>query len=120
MSAPNELVESHQADMPILVKHITAAYTVHLKKVYANSKQDLDRRLGICKDIDLHDGSTKAEAYGPKALQRQRDRWVLSGKSRKYCNCLTNNAIRMFRWAVSEELTGSTVLERLKSTPESN
>ena len=112
---PNELVASHQASLPILVKHVTASYRVHLKKTYANSKADLARRLGICNDIDNHDGSLQAKAYGPKALQRQRDRWVDSGKSRNYCNTLTNNAVRMFRFAVGEELVDSSVWERLKS-----
>ncbi len=115
VASPAELLESHQANMPILVKHITAAYRVHLKKTYANSKADMDRRLGVCKDIDAHEASSLAKAYGPKALQAQRERWVLSGKSRKYCNCLTNNTIRMFRWAVGQELVEASVWERLKS-----
>ena len=108
-----ELPAEHQADKPILVCHVTETYKQHVLKVYANSKSDLQRMLGVCKDINKQVGNVNAHEYGPRALQQQRQRWVESGKSRKYCNTLTNTVVRMFRWAVSQELIEPNVLVRL-------
>lgn len=102
-------------DTPILVKHVTAAYREHAMKVYAGVKSEKQRIEQICRDIERSDGEMQADQYGPKALSRQRQRWVDSGKSRTYCNRLACYAVRMFRWAVAEELVSEAVLVRLSA-----
>ncbi len=72
---------THQADEPILVRHLTAAYVEFVKKRYANSKADLLRVVGMCGELDAADGDELAVEYGPRALKRQRQRWV--GPSRR-------------------------------------
>ena len=106
---------THQADEPILVRHLTAAYVEFAKKRYANSKAELPRVVGMCGELDAADGDELAVEYGPRALKRQRQRWVDSGKSRLYCNRLTNLVIRMYKWASSEELVGESAWNWLKS-----
>ncbi|HUP78916.1 MAG TPA: site-specific integrase [Pirellula sp.] len=108
-----ELPPEHLESKPITVIYVTEAYRQHILKVYSNSKSDLQRMLGVCSDVSKQAGTVNANEYGPLALQAQRQRWVESGKSRKYCNTLTNTAIRMFRWAVSQELIEPNVLVRL-------
>ena len=44
-----------------------------------------------------------------------RQRWIDEGKSRVYCNRLTNSVIRIFRWSVSQELATETAFRRLRS-----
>lgn len=103
------------SDAPILVKHITASYRDHANKVYAGSTAERHRINQVCRDIEQADGGMVASEYGPKALSRQRQRWVDSGKSRTYCNRLTCYAVRMFKWAVAEELVSEAVLVRLSA-----
>lgn len=52
-----KFVETHQADSPILMRHLTAAYRDHSTVTYANSKSELARILALCDDLDEHDGS---------------------------------------------------------------
>ncbi len=110
-----ELPAEHLENTPILVRHITAAYRDHARVAYAQSKAELSRILLLCDELDEQDGNIKADEYGPRALQRQRQRWVDSGKARRYCNRLTNLVIRMYRWAVSQELTNESAWSRLRS-----
>lgn len=106
---------AQQAKQPVTVKHITASYREHVKSVYANDEIERRRLLLICDELDQHDGDKLAESYGPLALQSQRQRWVKSGKSRKYVNRLVGCVVRMFRYAVSQELISSTIQHNLES-----
>ena len=106
---------SNQEAEPNLVRHITANYREHAKSVYATSKSELARILQVCDELDTHTGDTLASAFGPRLLREQRKRWVESGKARNYCNRLTNLVVRMFRYAVSEELVEDSAWNRLKS-----
>jgi hypothetical protein len=64
----------------------------------------------------LNDGDLNADQYGPLALQRQRQRFVDTGKtSRPYVNRLTNAIVRIFKHAVSQELVAPEVWQRLNS-----
>ena len=112
---PDELVASHQANMPILVKHVTAGYRNHIKVIYVNSPVEQRRVNQICGELDLHEGAIEASKYGPRLLREQRDRWVKSGKSRTYCNRLTDTVTRMMAWAVSEELMEANTLVALRT-----
>ena len=110
-----ELPAEHLENKPILIRHITAAFRNNSKVTYATSKAELARILSLCDELDEHDGNMPANEYGPRALQRQRQRWVDSGKARRYCNRLTNLVIRMVRWAVSQELVDESAWSRLRS-----
>ncbi len=110
-----ELPAEHLEKKPILIKHVTAAYREHAKETYAKSKAELGRILSLCDELDLHDGNVKADEFGPRALQHQRQRWVDSGKARRYCNRLANLVIRIYRWAVSQELVNENTWSRLRS-----
>jgi len=104
-----------QTKQPKLVRHVTAAYRNHIATKYAESPAELHRLNGICDEIDKHDGDAEAVNYGPLALQRQRQRWIDSGKARVYCNRLTNAVKRIWKYAVSQELVTSSCWEALRS-----
>jgi hypothetical protein len=96
---------ANQADLPKLVRHVTAAYRERIKQRDAGNKADMNRRLKLCDEIDLHFGDMHADQFGPLALSQQRDRWVASGtKCRTYVNRLVRDILRMFESAVSREL----------------
>ncbi len=115
ISQPDALVAQHQANAPILVKHVAAAYQEHAKVRYALQKSELHRINQICDELVENDGNLLAIEYGPKALQRQRQRWIVAGNARVYCNRLTNLVVRMFKWSVSQELVEQSTWMRLKS-----
>lgn len=100
---------------PIKIKHLMAGYESHAKKVYSESRAELYRIQSICREIIATDGELLASEYGPRKLKEQRERWVQSGKCRKYCNRLTQLVISIFGWGVSDELVEETTWTRLKS-----
>lgn len=106
---------SQQASQPILVRHLTASYRELVKVKYASNNAERCRLLLLCDDLDKHDGDKLADSYGPLALQTQRARWVKDGKSRAYCNRLTNSVVRLFKFAVSQELVSGSTWQNLKS-----
>ena len=106
---------TQQAAQPLTVRHITASYREHVKTKYASNLSELQRVNQICDEIDKHEGDKQTDCYGPLALQRQRQRWIDAGTSRVYCNRLTNAIIRMFKFAVSQELVSNATWQSLKS-----
>ena len=109
---------THQANEPILIRHLVAGYREHIKIRYGKAYQttDLARRLAICDELEKHDGKLFANDFGSKKLKEYRARFVKAGdKSRRYINKLVGEIRKIFRWGVSEELVDATVLVRLKS-----
>ena len=106
-------VKMHMADSPIVIRHLTTAFVGHAERVYANSKAELSRIRQICEEIETQDGNTLVEDYGPKKLKEQRERWVRSGKCRRYCNRLTCLVVSIFEWGVSEEMIEESTWNRL-------
>ncbi len=106
---------AQQSNQPIQVKHVTASYRAHVNGKYASNPAELHRLNQICNEADKYEGDKLASQYGPLALQQQRQRWIDHGNSRAYCNRLTNAVVRMFKYAVSQELVSSDTWQRLKS-----
>ena len=106
---------SQQSKEPLSVRHVTASYRELVRTKYANNPAELHRQYQICDETDKHEGDRLADDYGPLALQRQRQRWIDAGNSRVYCNRLANAVVRMFKYAVSQELVKPETWQRLKS-----
>lgn len=104
-----------QSNDPIQVKHVTEAYRGHVQVRYANSLSEKNRLLQVCTIVDDEAKNLEADKFGPKILQKMRSDWIQSGKSRQYCNRLTNALVRMFKWAVSQELVDISTYQRLKT-----
>lgn len=60
-------------------------------------------------------GTTTAVDFGPIALKAIRARFVDSGNCRSFVNKRVGMIVRMFRWAVSEQLVPSSIWEALRS-----
>ena len=104
-----------QGNHPVMVRHITASFRERAKVRYAESHAELHRMNQVCDALDKHDGDLKASEYGPLALQKQRQRWIDEKLARTYCNRLTNIVVRIWKYAVSQELVDETNWRRLKS-----
>lgn len=110
------LVTQNQVDVQTTVKHVTACFRLHIAERYANNPKETHRLGMVCDALELNDGDLNADQYGPLALQRQRQRFVDTGKtSRPYVNRLTNAIVRIFKHAVSQELVAPEVWQRLNS-----
>lgn len=108
-------VSTHQADEPILVKHLTAAYREHAKIAYAKCKSELLRITQICRELEAYSGETLVDEFGPRALKALRQTWVESGRARKYINAITQLVVRIFKFGVAEEMIEETTWTRLKA-----
>jgi integrase len=62
-------------------------------------------------------GRTRAQEFGPKALQVVRQAMVEKGWCRGYVNRQVDRVRRLFRWATSEELIGPEVYQALRAVP---
>jgi integrase len=113
--SPIDPISTHQADEPILVKHVTAAYREYVAVRHKNSPSETSRSLQICRILDSECPDLEADKFGPRALLKLRSKWVSDGKSRQYCNRTTNSVFRLFKWAVSAELVNVTTHQRLKT-----
>ena len=108
-------VASHQGEQAFLVRHVTAAYRLHIETKYANSAAELHRLKQVCDQLDKRDGDVLADDYGPLRLQAQRQRSIDEGKARVYVNRLTNVVIRIWKFAVSQELVDESSWRRLRA-----
>ena len=110
-----KIVETHQAEKPLQVKHLAESYRIFIAKRYAESQSELHRLNQVCDELKEFDGELLIADYGPRALQRQRQRWIDAGLARVYVNRLVNCTRRMFRWGVAEELVTESIWTRLRS-----
>ena len=110
-----QIAETHQDAKPLQVKHLAEAYRVFVAKRYASSQAELHRLSQVCDELKEFDGELLIADYGPRALERQRQRWIDSGSARVYVNRLVNCTRRMFKWGVSQELVSESTWTRLKS-----
>lgn len=108
-------VTVNQSEEPIRVQHVTEAYKSHVTKRYEASISERNRLLRMCRIVDAEAKSIEGDKFGPRILQKMRNDWIAAGKSRQYCNRLTNSVVRMFKWAVSQELVDVATHHRLKT-----
>ncbi|MCU0710422.1 MAG: tyrosine-type recombinase/integrase [Pirellula sp.] len=113
---PGRVVDKvDESQEPITVKHIVESYRGHVKVRYAFSQSEKNRLLQVCTIVENEAGKLEADKFGPRLLLKMRGDWIKSGKTRQYCNRLANAVIRMFKWAVSQELVDISTHQRLKT-----
>lgn len=102
------------------VADLAAAYLVHAAAWYVKGGQPtaqlerVQRSVGVA--VELY-GPTQAERFGPLALKAVRQRMVAAGWTRIHVNHCAACVVRMFKWAVSEELLPPSVHEGLRTVP---
>ncbi len=90
-------------------------YLAHCDRYYANSKAtvaNIERAL-----TPLHErfGRRPLDTFGPRLLREVREGMLATGWSRKVINARVQCIVRMFKWAVAEELVPSSVHEALRA-----
>ena len=105
---------THQADEPILVKHLMAAYNSYAQATYAHCKSERLRARQITNEITKAHGELQVDQFGPKMLKALRETWT-AARSRQYINKLSAFIVQIFKWGVSEELVQESTWTRLKA-----
>lgn len=104
-------------DEPTLVCEILAGYWTHAQAYYVKDGKPTDEQKAVRKvirDLSIF-GDLPANEVGPKLLKAVRQVWIDQDLCRKYINQNVGRVRRMFKWAVSEEMVASSVLESLRS-----
>src|SRR5262249_18020151 len=65
----------------------------------------------------LHErfGRRPLDTFGPRLLRDVREQMLATGWSRKVINARVQNIVRMFKWAVAEELVASPAYQALRA-----
>lgn len=104
-----QLVKEHDTTVSELVvrylEHVDASYT---------SNEPRNIRLALRPAQELY-GMTPAREFGPLALKVCRQRFVEGNLSRGEVNKRTRRIVRLFKWAVAEQLVLSDVLQALRA-----
>jgi len=97
----------------ITVAELIARYLDHVDGAYT-SAEPANIRLAIRAVREVY-GATPAVDFGPLALKAIRQRMIDSNLCRNEVNRRTRKIVRLFKWAVSEQLVASGVLEALRA-----
>lgn len=99
-------VQTHQADLDILVRHITADFRSRVLPQYDHSPSHRACFAGLCDLLDDRYGDLPADQFGPLRLETLRSGMIARGNSRGYIAEQIGKVVRIFENAVSRELIG--------------
>ena len=102
----------------LLVSELLVAYLKFAETYYSNEGRPTKEFRGMVDAVgplnDLY-GDTQADEFGPLKLKAVREHVVTQGLCRTETNKRIGRIKRVFKWAVSEELTSSNVHEALST-----
>lgn len=103
----------------ITIKELLSRFWVHAEQYYRTLTdgrcKELDQfRLAFRPLKDLY-AETRAVEFGPRALKAVRQRMIDHGWCRPYVNKQINRIRHLFKWAISDELLPSAVLQGLQA-----
>jgi site-specific recombinase XerD len=91
------------------------AYLAHCDVYYANSKPSVANIERALTPLHSRFGKRPMDTFGPRLLREVREDLIQSGFSRKVINARVQTIVRMFKWAVAEELVPATIYEALRA-----
>jgi integrase len=107
--------ESDLTIAELAVRYLRFAKTYYVQD--GQPTESLDRvktAIRLLKEAYAH---TLVRDFGPLALQAIQGKLAASGRSRGYCNHLTEQIKRVFKWGVSQELVPESVYRALTTVP---
>ncbi len=111
------LAEKFQAKGRLTVSMLMAEYLIHAKEYYPQTQQrrvtEFDAIRCALRHVRQVAGSLPAIEFGPKKLKAVRQSFIEAGQCRGTVNQNSKRVVRMFRWAVSEELIPGAVWQDL-------
>lgn len=97
---------------------ICAAFAIYAKGYYrknGKATSELSSYKTVIESVIESYGDTPADDFGPLALKAVRQTWLDRGYNRSTINRLQRRLVRMFRWAVEEELINASTWQSLKA-----
>lgn len=98
---------------PVTIAELVVAYLRHVDERYS-SREPVNIRYAL-KPVRETYGTTPAADFGPVALKAVRFGFSEAGNCRTMVNKRVRMIVRMFRWAVSEQMIPAAVWEALRS-----
>ena len=102
----------------LTIAELALAYLQHAAGHYVKNGRETSEvgniKLAI-REARLLYGSTEVKDFGPKALKAVRGKFVEANLCRNEINRRTRLIVRMFKWAVAEELVPSSIYVALKT-----
>jgi integrase len=112
----NDRILVEAANTPPTLIELCGRYLEFAKRYYrANDKKNrsLPGVKRAIRYLRVMHGRTAAQDFGPLALKAVRQRMIEDGLSRSYINDHVGRIVRIFRWAVGEELVPADVYKAL-------
>jgi integrase len=100
------------------VLEVLAAYIEHATTYYRKNGEptsELDAMKIVVRDIKADFAALPVSKFGPAALKQVRQRWIDRGLTRTGVNKCHFRAIRIFRWAVAEEMAPASLVHSLEA-----
>jgi integrase len=95
---------THQADTPILVRHVTADFRERVLPRHEHSPSHYACFVFLLDLLDKKHGDHPVAEFGPRKLEALRDGLVARGNCRKYANEQIGKVIKIIEHGVSREL----------------
>ena len=110
-----ELPPLDTLDKPLLIKDLCKRYHHYLKEKHGKSSNEPVFISYALKAIKKSFGNLPVSEFGPAQLRAVRAELIAAGFVRRTCNKRAQQLIKMFRWAVSEDLANPDQWQRLQA-----
>jgi integrase len=107
----------HQADLPILVRHVTADFRHRVLPKHEHSPAHYACFKGLCDLLDQKHGDEPVAEFGPRKLESLRDKFVARGNCRSYANEQIGKVIKIIEHGVARELVAPDRIVALRALP---
>jgi integrase len=109
--------DTHQADSPILVKHVTADFRHRVLPKHEHSPSHYACFVWLCDLLDAKHGDEPVAEFGPRKLEALRDLFVSRGNCRSYANEQTGKLVKVIEHGVARELVAPDRIVALRALP---
>jgi integrase len=101
----------------VLLQFLEEHAVLHYRRPDGTQTEEVAEYRRTIRAVRLLHGNTPAVSFGPKALKAVRQSMVNAGLARGVINQRIGRVVRMFKWAVAEELVPETVHRALATVP---
>lgn len=99
----------------VSIAELLLAYAKHCQDYYRPPSREWENIKYALRPLKERYAHVPATEFGPLALRSLREVWVEAGLARRNVNKRTGMVVRMFRWAVENELVDATVWHSLQA-----
>ncbi len=99
----------------ITINELLLAYVEHAQIAYRPPSRELEPIKVISREVRGLFGTTAAADFGPLSLKTIRQEWIDRGLCRKFINAKVRRVVRIWAWAVENELLPAEKWQALKA-----